>query len=165
MPSMVLGRSLAHARELAERVQKKMAKFKEESETHIQYGLQGAEVSGTALGLGYANARWGGPNGAIEVAGLPIDMSLGITMHMISFLGGLGEYREHGHNVADGAMAAFSYRMGMQLGRESKAQQPQQPAQPQPAQPPLVSGVAGQFGEAPEGRRYTVLEHDLENAA
>jgi hypothetical protein len=107
--------TLAKMRGWAEKAKDKMARFRKHAEEQIGHGIQGAEVSGTAFGMGYLNARYG-KDGELKVLGLPVDLAAAIGMHGVAFAGGLGKYKEHGHNVGDGALASFAYRFGSQLG-------------------------------------------------
>jgi len=117
--------SIAKARSYVERAQEKMAKIREHAEEAIGQGIQIAEVSGTAFGFGYANARWGGPKGQVEVLGLPADLGAAVALHGVAFMGGLGKYAEHGHNMGTGALASYSYRMGTHFGADAAKQQAQ----------------------------------------
>lgn len=153
-------RSIAKAREYAEAAKKKMAKVREHAEEAIGYGIQAVEVSGTSFAMGYANARWG-KEGELKIAGLPVDLGAAVALHGVAFMGGLGKYSEHGHNVADGAMAAYSYRMGAQLGVAAlkSASTPQQKTSGLPFQGPAYEMASGDgLNGVRAGKNYTVLE-------
>src|SRR5262249_35198302 len=77
--------SIAKAREYVERAREKMAKIREHAEEAIGQGIQIAEVSGTAFAFGYANARWGGAKGQVEVFGLPADLGAAVALHGVAF--------------------------------------------------------------------------------
>jgi hypothetical protein len=110
--------SLAKAREYAERMQGKMAKLREHAEEAIGNGIQVTEVGGAAFAFGYANGRWG-ENGEIKALGVPVDLGVGFALTGIAMFGGLGKYAEHGVNVGSGALAAYGYRSGFQLGQDA----------------------------------------------
>ncbi len=150
--------SIAKARAYVERARDKMAKIREHAEEAIGTGIQIAEVSGTAFGFGYAHARWGGQRGQVEVFGLPADLGIAVALHGVAFMGGLGKYAEHGHNVGTGALASYTYRLGARVGAEAArgagAVKPQG----------FVTGAepASMFNGAPTnfaGTTYTVHSH------
>jgi hypothetical protein len=156
-------KSIAKAREYVDRAREKMARIREHAEEAIGTGIQIAEVGGTAFGFGYANSRWG-KNGEVQVMGIPADLGVAVALHGVAFMGGLGKYSEHGHNVGTGALAAYSYRMGSQLGAAA-AQHSYAGAQPasfaQPGAAPFINGaqqhaVSGFGGLSGVGTQYTV---------
>jgi hypothetical protein len=110
--------SLAKAREYAERMSSKMAKLREHAEEAIGNGIQVTEVGGTAFAFGYANGRWG-EDGEIKMLGVPVDLGVGFALTGIAMFGGLGKYAEHGVNIGSGALAAYGYRAGFQLGQDA----------------------------------------------
>ena len=110
--------SLAKAREYADRMSTKMAKLREHAEEAVGNGIQVTEVGGTAFAFGYANGRWG-DDGEIKFLGVPVDLGVGFALTGIAMFGGLGKYGEHGVNVGSGALAAYAYRVGAQLGSDA----------------------------------------------
>lgn len=155
--------SIAQAREIAAKAKTTMAKWREKNEEVIGRGMQLVEVSGTAFAFGFANSRWG-ENGELKIAGIPVDLGVAAVVHSMGFLGGLGEYAEHGHNVADGALASFAYRVGAQMGADSARDA---------KGPPPVKKSSTTAGALPSGHRvfdtadvgggareYTVVESD-----
>lgn len=118
--------SIAKARDYAERMSNKMSKLREHAEEAIGNGLQVAEVGAAAGALGYANGKWGGEDGELKVLGVPADLGVGFALTGVALFGGLGKYAEHGVNIGSGALAAYAYRTGFQLGA-SAAQNDNQP--------------------------------------
>jgi hypothetical protein len=110
--------SLAKMQDHLERMQGRMAKVREHAEASVGLAIQATEVGGTAFAFGYANGRWG-EDGELKVLGLPVDLGVGFALTGLSLLGGLGKYAEHGNNVGSGAIAAFAYRSGMQMGAQA----------------------------------------------
>jgi hypothetical protein len=110
--------SLSKMQEHLERAQARMAKVREHAEASVGQAIQTTEVGGTAFAFGYANARWG-ENGELKVLGLPVDLGVGFALTGLSLMGGLGKYAEHGNNIGSGAIAAFAYRSGMQMGAQA----------------------------------------------
>jgi hypothetical protein len=154
--------NVSQAREMAEQAQNKlesaqktMAKIREKAEGAIQTGIQIAEVSGTSFAFGYANGRWG-ENGELTIGGVPVDLGAAVALHGVAFLGGLGKYAEHGHNMGTGALAACAYRTGAQMGAENANKPPraagdhQQQGQP-PWLNPMLMG-AGVLPQSPQSQ-------------
>jgi len=158
-------KSIAKAREYVERARDKMARIREHAEEAIGTGIQIAEVGGTAFGFGYANARFG-ENGEVQVMGVPADLGVAVALHGVAFMGGLGKYAEHGHNVGTGALASYAYRTGFQLGATAAQQVGTQKAKPasfvqSAASPAFVNGaqqhaVSGFGGHHDAGTPFTV---------
>lgn len=103
----------------------KLASIREASNEAIGQTLQAVEVGATAFGLDYANERWGkadkpGDDPELKVMGFPADAVGAGVLHVGSFILG-GKYAEHGHNLADGALACFTARLGRAMGRDARA--------------------------------------------
>lgn len=151
--------SLAKAREYAERMSTKMAKLREHAEEAIGNGIQVTEVGGTAFAFGYANGRWG-EDGELKVVGVPVDLGVGFALTGIAMFGGLGKYGEHGVNIGSGALAAYAYRAGHQLGADA-ASEDDKPAAKKTrgaTQQARFNGPAVNVGWEPQGQTYTVHE-------
>ena len=149
--------SLAKAREYAERMQKRMATIRQTAEKAIGDGIEVTEVGGAAFAFGYANGRWG-EDGEVKVLGVPLDLGVGFALTGIAMFGGLGEYREHGVNIGSGALAAYGYRSGYQLGAAADAASPQARRASAPgaaANPALRPAVSVGW----DGQTYAVREH------
>jgi hypothetical protein len=116
---MAFQMSLGEAKEALSRAKNAMSKVREKAEEAIGHGIEVAEVGGTAFGFGYANAKWGGDAGELKMFGIPVDLGVGIALTGVSMFGGFGRYAEHGVNVGAGAIAAYSYRTGYQLGSDT----------------------------------------------
>ena len=116
------GASATKVRDIAERVTNKLATMREKTEEVMGQAIQAVEVTGTAAAFGYVNERYG-TNGELAIPGLvavPVDLAVFFGGHLLAFTGTMGKYGEHGHNIADGAGAAYGYRLGAKLGREAK---------------------------------------------
>jgi hypothetical protein len=149
--------SLSKAREYADRMREKMSKIREHAEEAVGNGIQVTEVGGTAFAFGYANGRWG-EDGEIKVLGIPVDLGVGFALTGVAMFGGLGKYGEHGVNVGSGALAAYAYRSGYQLGAHAS----EEDAQPKATKASMRGGAAPRMG-APvnvgwEGQAYAVQE-------
>ena len=152
--------NIAKAREMVERAKSKMATMREHSEEVIGEAIAATEVATTALAFGYANARYG-EGGELKIAGMPIDLLVGVSLHGISFLGGLGKYSEHGHNIGSGGMAAYAFRTGSQLGRDAREGRGAAPGTRtagyfQPPQPRYSAADYADVGAEAPGITYTV---------
>lgn len=163
---MAFQMTLSEAKEALTRAKHAMGKVREKAEEAIGNGIEVAEVGGTAFGFGYANARWGGDDGELKMFGIPVDLGVGIALTGVSMFGGFGRYGEHGVNVGAGAIAAYSYRTGYQLGSESadsaSTTSTKSFAAPK-ARAAMPRGNAASHTTAGEwdsqGQTYTVYEH------
>jgi hypothetical protein len=106
--------------ERAHRAEKKIENAREKATEIMGQTLQLVEVAGAAFAFGYAHQRYG-TNGELLVAGVPADLAAGLGLHAFSLLGGFSKYSEHGHNLADGCLAAYGFRMGSQMGAQALA--------------------------------------------
>lgn len=96
-------------------------RMKEQSES-IAGQIQGAAlVSGSAFAIGYAQHRFRDDEGnpGIEVLGIPLDLGLGLGLHLGSIFGIFGNYSESANHVANGALAAYATTMGAGLGTKA----------------------------------------------
>jgi len=113
--------SLAKAKEHIERIRNTAAKAKEHAERAMGVGIAAVEIGGTAAVMGYVNERYGKPDkdgdNVYAIASVDADLALGVTGHGLGFFGVLGKYSEHGHNLANGGIAAYGYRQGAKYGR------------------------------------------------
>jgi hypothetical protein len=118
--------NLAEAREFAAEAQKsnarleqKMSVSKKRTETVAGNLFELGEVGGSAFAFGFANGKWG-EDGEIKILGhLPADLMVAGLLGGAGLFGGLGKYREHGINIAAGALASFAVRSGLEFGRAS----------------------------------------------
>jgi hypothetical protein len=108
----------AQAAEMLERAKARMAKVRETTEEAVGDGLLAVEASATAYGLAYANMRWG-EEGELKVLGVPVDVGVATAIGGLSAFGALGKYKEHGRNVAVGALALVAGRMGAESGAKA----------------------------------------------
>jgi hypothetical protein len=151
--------SLAKARDYAERMSHKMAKLREHAEDAIGNGIQVTEVGGTSFAFGYANGRWG-EDGEMKMLGVPVDLGVGFALTGVAMFGGLGKYGEHGVNIGSGALAAYAYRSGYQLGQDAAADdaKPGRRANAKPGPARMTTPASVSTGWDPQGQTYTVHE-------
>ena len=150
--------SLAKAREYAERMQGKMARLRDTAEEAIGNGILVTEVGGTAFAFGYANGRWG-EDGEIKVLGVPVDLGVGFALTGIAMFGGLGKYGEHGVNIGSGALAAYAYRAGHQLGADASDSDVKATTARRMSGVPARARMGAPVNVGWEGQTYTVHEH------
>ena len=165
---MAFQMTLGEAKDALTRAKHAMGRVREKAEEAIGSGIEVAEVGGTAFGFGLANGKWGGEDGEIKMFGIPVDLGVGIALTGVSMFGGFGRYAEHGVNLGAGAIAAYSYRTGFQLGSESadtthaSSTKKASFAAPQ-ARAAMPRGNAASHTTAGEwdsqGQTYTVYEH------
>lgn len=116
---MALTREKAEqAAEMLERAKARMSKVRESTEEAIGDGLLAVEASATSYGLAYANMRWG-EEGELKVLGVPVDVGIATALGGLSAFGALGKYKEHGRNVAVGALSLVAGRMGADAGAKA----------------------------------------------
>jgi len=154
--------TLGEAKEALSRAKNSMSKVREKAEEAIGQGIEVTEVGGAAFAFGYANARWG-EDGEVKAFGIPVDLGAGIALTGLAMFGGFGKYGEHGVNVGAGAIAAYSYRTGYQLGaaaaNDATASSPRRnyPNAPRAAMNGATHVVSGE-GDA-QGETYTIYDH------
>lgn len=117
----------------------KIETVKEKAEETMGQVLQTAEIAAAAGGFAYANARYGSmvgtnPTPEIDVMGVPADVGAAVALHGMAFAGAAGKYKEHCHNLADGALASYLVRVGLRLGNAKRTTP--------------VAKVAGEFSSA-----------------
>jgi hypothetical protein len=129
--------SLAKARELYERANAKVAKIKEDHSESIGEVIRMTEITTAAMAMGYVNGRFGGEEGELAIAGIPVDLTLGLVLHGAAFTKIIpDQHRAHGHNLGTGVLAGASYRYLAQIGKKGaqKAQALHPQAYPSPQQ-------------------------------
>jgi hypothetical protein len=165
---MAFSMSIGEAREALSRARTAMTRVREKAEVAIGQGMEVAEVGGVAFGFGYANGRWGDPDtGEIKVLGLPVDLSVGIALTGVAMMGGFGKYGEHGVNIGAGALSAYAYRTGYQLGQTgaedsaSATTSARKISGARAARAVAGANGAARFATAGEwdGETYTVFDH------
>jgi hypothetical protein len=120
-----MGRNLLRAKKTIEH-------HKEEAQERTGTIFRVLEVTGTAFGLGWANARFGDPakglaDREVELLGLPVDLTGGIVLTGLSLLDMFGKkYDEHVANIGIGALASYGNRKGMEIGSIQQLKQPAQ---------------------------------------
>jgi len=124
MPAMKISRAqLDKIQNRFKSLQGRIARAKEQAETVAKTVVQTTEIGGTALVFGLANGYWvdeaTGERG-INVLGMPLELITAIGLHGIAFFGGESRWSTDMHNVGDGALAAWSTLMGIQLGEKMR---------------------------------------------
>jgi hypothetical protein len=96
----------------AESLQKRVQRATEKADDVIDRVVRTTEVGATAFGFGVVQGRYG----AIEVAGIPIDLGAAVLGHIGGFMGVGGRNAQHLHAFADGALASYAVTMGRGAG-------------------------------------------------
>ena len=151
--------SLSKAREYADRMQKRMASIRQTAEKAVGDGIEVTEVGGAAFAFGYANGRWG-EDGEMKMLGIPVDLGVGFALTGIAMFGGLGEYREHGVNIGSGALAAYGYRSGFQLGADAASNTPRAARVNAPPVRARMNQPAVSVGWDGQGQTFAVQEQN-----
>lgn len=99
----------------------RVRRVKDEGE-RVAGQLQGAAITtGTAFGLSYMQHRFRDENGqaGIEIVGVPLDLGLGLGLHVASLFGVFGKWGDGASQVANGALASWGTTMGASMGTEA----------------------------------------------
>lgn len=99
----------------------RVRRVKDEGE-RIAGQLQGAAITtGTAFGLSYMSHRFRDENGqaGIEIVGVPLDLGLGLGLHVATLFGVFGKWAEGAAQVANGALASWGTTIGASMGTEA----------------------------------------------
>jgi hypothetical protein len=97
----------------------------------------------------------------MKMLGVPVDLGVGFALTGVAMFGGLGKYGEHGVNIGSGALAAYAYRSGYQLGQDAAGDD----AKPGATRKRGAQATAARLntppvstGWDPRGQTYTVHE-------
>lgn len=107
-------------------IKARVESVKEKAEETMGQVLQTGEIALAAGGFAYANGRYGNLKGSnptpeIDVMGVPADVGAAVVLHGMGFAGALGKYKEHAHNLGDGALASYLTRVGLRLGAAKRS--------------------------------------------
>jgi len=91
------------------------AKAREKAGESVERLLMSAEVGGTAFAFGQVQARYGGVN----ILGVPADLGVGIAANVMSILGVGRGMETHLANIGNGALAAYAFKTGHDMGVKS----------------------------------------------
>jgi hypothetical protein len=93
-------------------LKKRIEGIKNHTEKTVEKVIRTAEVSGTAFGIGVLNGKTGG----VEIMGVPLELSAGIVLNVLSYMGAAGKMSDHVGNIGDGALASFATMEGVKIG-------------------------------------------------
>jgi hypothetical protein len=153
--------SVAHARELYEKLENRMKNAKANAEARAGMFLHTAETLGTTAAFGILNNSVG-KDGVLAIGHIPVDGVVGTALHLMATYGVFGKHDEHMHWVGTGALASFLYRVssnfGAKIGPKLPGRHPQQQAPagagylyPYPPAPMVGAGAEQQPYAAPYG--------------
>lgn len=125
-----------------EQVKARLTKIREAASETMGEALKLAETAAAASAISWANGRYGKigttPGSDFtphyDVAGMPIDVGTAVVLHGASFAGLLGKYKEHGHNLANGALCSYAGRKFLTMGMTAKNKATQAAANAPPKQ-------------------------------
>jgi len=104
-------------------IKSKYDAMRAQSNEMVREVLSIAEVAGGALGFGFLNQRYGNDASGTEyqLFGAPVDLLAGIGLHLMAWFDLGGKYNEDLHMLGNAGLAAYGYRLGETLGKQSKA--------------------------------------------
>lgn len=105
----------------AEGAMNRMRSIREKAEETAGRVVQIVTINGTAFGFGYLNGRMVNDRGerGVELFGVPVEAIAGIGLHLLGFMSS-NKYGEHLHNFGNGALAAYSTTMGVEIGEKMR---------------------------------------------
>jgi hypothetical protein len=114
---------LQRAADRARNLSTRLAGIKRQAAQVTERVVYSAEVSAAAFTAGVIQGKTGGNN---SVAGVPVDLGLGVLLNLGGYLGLAGpKMSDHLHGFGDGFLAAFLSTLGRgvggKLGRPSDA--------------------------------------------
>jgi hypothetical protein len=113
--------------------------------------LQAFEVVGVAGTMSYLNAKHAAAGrNAYEIAGIPVDIVLGLLFSGLSVAGYFGEHGKHSFNVGSGFLAAYACRQASIWGGAARQQSGAHKELP----PPAPFQAAGSIAESSSPRKY-----------
>ena len=109
----------------------RLRSVREKAEETAMVVVRSATVSGTAFLFGLTRGRFideqtGKPG--VEIFGVPVELVAAAGFHVLGFMGS-DKYGQHLHNFGDGALAAYTVGLGIDVGTRMRQQAPAQPAQ------------------------------------
>lgn len=79
--------------------------------------VRAAEVSGVAAGIGFLQGkRAKDGKAAISIFGVPLDLAIGATAHVLGIMG-VGGAEDHFKAIGDGGLATYFSTLGYQAGK------------------------------------------------
>lgn len=134
--------SLAEAKRLQARVQSLQSSTKrarEKAGEVVTSIVRAAEVSAVAGAIGYMQGkRAADGKEAISIAGVPLDLAVGVAGHVMAVMG-VGGAEDHFKAIGDGGLATYFSTLGYTAGKSGKGLAEAAKAA---LTPPKVSGQA-----------------------
>lgn len=128
------------------RAQARMKNISAKADETVSTMVHTAEVSSAAFVAGVVQGRTGG----IEVVGVPLDLGLAASLHVLGFAGIGGKMSSHLHGFGDGFLAAFLATTGRGVGQAMKSKQ--------------LGDTPAVKGELPEGQGTSLSDLDISMA-
>lgn len=107
---------LENLKESAQRAMSRLQNIKQAASEQMRYVKQSIEIGVAAFGTSWALGRWGGPELAVSVVGVPVELLGFVLLHGAGYTGVLGSYGEDAHNLGDGMVAAWLCKKGLLMG-------------------------------------------------
>lgn len=112
MPLKISQHDIVRMKDQVEKMKKRTANVVEKSHEMVGTIVRTAEVGAAAFSMGLIQGKYGG----VEIVGVPMDLGLGIGLHMLGLLGVGGDMSGHLHAFGDGSLAAYLSALGAKTG-------------------------------------------------
>ncbi len=146
----------------AEGAMTRMKSIREKAEETAMRVVQTVTICGTSFGFGYMNGRMMDPQGrrGVELFGVPMEAITGIGMTLFGFMSSSSKYADHLHNIGNGALAAYTTSLGVEVGEKMRVNA-LRAANPAAATPPPAVTSGNRFASGAGG----LTDQDLLNIA
>ncbi|MFH1010985.1 MAG: hypothetical protein V1784_07105 [bacterium] len=112
MPLKISQHDIMRMKDQVEKMKKRSSSVVEKSHELVSTIVRTAEVGAAAFSMGLVQGKYGG----VEIVGVPMDLGLGLGLHMMGLLGVGGNMSHHLHAFGDGTLAAYLTTLGRTTG-------------------------------------------------
>ncbi len=120
--------ALTKVREQLEKAKERMTAMRARGEEALGQGLAAVEVFTGAAAGGFVDERFGEDQGdGIKVhktQGVPTNLLIGAGGKVAAFMGVFGKHAGHGHEIANGFLAAYGTNVGRAVAKKTHEHAP-----------------------------------------
>ena len=113
--------SVAQIKKSYEGLKKRVGNMKEKAESTLGEAINTAETVASGSAFGYVRGRFGNADSRWLLLDVDGDLSIGLGLHALAFVGMFGKYEEHAHAIANGALTCYGTLKGLELGKKAKS--------------------------------------------